>query len=543
MVAGSISIDASDIQIGAVELKDGASDNRASISAAGALKVDGSAVTQPVTATDLDIRDLTSATDSVMVDFPNGAVDSFGHIVTGSVNNQIDIQFYRTDGSVADIISETNANGGTATATNGMATFSATTAASSRAKGVTNESTTYTAGAEVYAIFTAGFTGTGAGTSYQRIGLYDDYTNGFFIGKEANSFGVTILKGGSPVTTPQASFSEDTLQGGATSKFTRAGVPEAINLALLNVFRIHFGWVGSAPVEFEVLSPDGDWVAFHKIKQPNLSALPSINTADLPFTCDVNSGNSGNALTIITNCWAAGTTQALIQLNGARTLLDTDYAQLTRSVITGETTAGGGAYVNVKVNPSGAVSADVTGTVTANLSATDNAVLDNIDTNTDSGAVVGGGTEATAQRVTIANDSTGVLSVDDNAGSLTVDQSTHDNLNLNANLQVANTDVSASNPVRTKPVVLPLSTNVSSTLTLTSATTAYQITEPTSDFLVTYCNASDTDMYWGFATLTSGGIKLASGGGTVTMLCAANSSPFFYCGSAGKVLNYTTTVI
>ena len=34
-------------------------------------------------------------------------------------------------------------------------------------------------------------------------------------------------------------------------------------------------------------------------------------------------------------------------------------------------------------------------------------------------STTGGGTEATAQRVTIANDSTGVLSVDDNAGSLT----------------------------------------------------------------------------------------------------------------------------
>lgn len=36
-------------------------------------------------------------------------------------------------------------------------------------------------------------------------------------------------------------------------------------------------------------------------------------------------------------------------------------------------------------------------------------------------STTGGGTEATAQRVTIANDSTGVLSVDDNGGSLTVD--------------------------------------------------------------------------------------------------------------------------
>lgn len=36
-------------------------------------------------------------------------------------------------------------------------------------------------------------------------------------------------------------------------------------------------------------------------------------------------------------------------------------------------------------------------------------------------STTGGGTEATAHRVTIANDSTGVLSVDDNGGSLTVD--------------------------------------------------------------------------------------------------------------------------
>lgn len=36
-------------------------------------------------------------------------------------------------------------------------------------------------------------------------------------------------------------------------------------------------------------------------------------------------------------------------------------------------------------------------------------------------AVVGGGAEATALRVTIANDSTGVLSIDDNGGSITVD--------------------------------------------------------------------------------------------------------------------------
>ena len=38
-------------------------------------------------------------------------------------------------------------------------------------------------------------------------------------------------------------------------------------------------------------------------------------------------------------------------------------------------------------------------------------------------SVVGGGTEATALRVTVASDSTGVLSIDDNGGSITVDGS------------------------------------------------------------------------------------------------------------------------
>jgi hypothetical protein len=313
-------------------------------------------------------------TQGVDVQFGAGTIDSFGHLITGTINNQVDIQFYRD--TVANLTTVTTANGGTATATGGMATFSATTTASSQAKGVSPTTTTYTAGGEIYAIFTAGWTGTGAGTSYQRIGIYNT-NDGFYISKEANTFGVTVRKGG--VDTFVSTFSEDQLTGAVDSFFTRAGTPEAVNLTKLNVWRIRFGWVGSAPINFEVLSPDGQWVTFHKIKQPNNASLPHIETADLPVTCDVFSGNSGNALTIITNCWAAGTTQALGKIDA--TITADNFAALTRSVITGETTAGGGGFVNVKVDPSGAV--NVSGTVTANLGAVDNAVLDQIELNQD----------------------------------------------------------------------------------------------------------------------------------------------------------------
>jgi hypothetical protein len=73
-------------------------------------------------------------------------------------------------------------------------------------------------------------------------------------------------------------------------------------------------------------------------------------------------------------------------------------------------------------------SSEQSGTWTVDLGATDNAVLDaiaaslvDIELNTDYGLVVGGGAEATALRVTIANDSTGLLSIDDGGGSITVD--------------------------------------------------------------------------------------------------------------------------
>jgi hypothetical protein len=93
------------------------------------------------------------------------------------------------------------------------------------------------------------------------------------------------------------------------------------------------------------------------------------------------------------------------------------------------------------------------GTVTANLGATDNAVLDQIELNQDAQtallttidadtsnlSVVGGGAEATALRVTIANNSTGVLSVDDNGGALTVDGAVTVTTATAANLKVAAT--------------------------------------------------------------------------------------------------------
>lgn len=83
---------------------------------------------------------------------------------------------------------------------------------------------------------------------------------------------------------------------------------------------------------------------------------------------------------------------------------------------------GGGGQSWVSVNASG-IPVPIQLTVDGKIpvEATDNAVLDQIELNTDYGTVVGGGTETGALRVTVANNSTGVLSVDDNGSTLSVD--------------------------------------------------------------------------------------------------------------------------
>ena len=85
-----------------------------------------------------------------------------------------------------------------------------------------------------------------------------------------------------------------------------------------------------------------------------------------------------------------------------------------------------GDYTQLRVTDKGALWVAVDGSVAVTIGATVN-----VDIQDSWAGLTGGGTEAGALRVTIANDSTGVLSVDDNGGSLTVDANDLDIRNLN----------------------------------------------------------------------------------------------------------------
>jgi hypothetical protein len=105
-------------------------------------------------------------------------------------------------------------------------------------------------------------------------------------------------------------------------------------------------------------------------------------------------------------------TNTITETNSAAILADTANMDTNLGTIAGAVT---GTEMQVDIV------ADGVGLATAANQTTANGSLADIETNTDFGAVTGGGVEATALRVTLANDSTGVISIDDGGNTITVD--------------------------------------------------------------------------------------------------------------------------
>jgi hypothetical protein len=327
-----------------------------------AAQTDGSQKTQLVDKNGLNLTTtLIGSKDAIDVNIESStSQDVFGTDIASTRYNQIEINFESAPG--ATYITNTASGGGGVTYSNGHALYETGTAVTAESKGVSVKTIEYRPGAEVYSLFTAAFTLPTSVDSYQRIGIYDS-TNGFFIGYNGTSFGLTLRNNSIDTFVNRSSWNGDLLTGAAGSAFTRNNSPEAINLQYSNLFRIRFGWLGSASIFFDVMSPDGVWVNFHTVKQPNTSLNPSLTNPNLPMTVDVSKTSSdATNLIIYTACWAGGATSSYTKITD--TISDTTLASITRSVITGVTTGGGGGYVNVKVNPSGALVADVTGSVT-----------------------------------------------------------------------------------------------------------------------------------------------------------------------------------
>jgi len=166
-------------------------------------------------------------------------------------------------------------------------TTGTTTGSSAEFKGKRN--LRYVAGRDAEIMFTGIYTA-GTGDSQIRVGLFDD-DNGFAIGTLGADFGAFRKVGGVWVDEiTQANFNLDKLDGSGPSEFF-------LDKTKMNIFRITYGYLGIAPIFYQVYSgKEKSWVTFHVIDLTNSQTTTHVENPYLPPNVFVDNGTTTDDL-------------------------------------------------------------------------------------------------------------------------------------------------------------------------------------------------------------------------------------------------------
>lgn len=246
-------------------------------------------------------------------------------------------------------------------------------------------------------------------------------------GGGASNVTVDYIKGyvdaGNSSTTPLA----------ANGVFTGTAI-DVTNFAVINVNV--YSDVASATNGVTVqFSPDGtNWDHSHSTTYSSANGVGYIFNVEYKYARVVytNDGSAQSVFRLQTILKPTRVQSSLLRLNQNPT--DYYFAELTKSVIQGKTTAGGSSYVDVKVTPSGSLTValgDITGVVGQNTMANSLPVTiasnqSAVPVSDNGGSITVDGTVAATQSgawTVTANAGTGTFVVGDGGGSLTVDGS------------------------------------------------------------------------------------------------------------------------
>lgn len=204
----------------------------------------------------------------------------FGDVMTGTRVPSILAQFQYPleSGEAAPDIS----NGGTIGYDESRLVLSTSTNTAGTAAIESVNTLQYRPGNESYMFFTAAFVNGGSDPDhYMYAGIYDydgGNGNGFYIGYNGEDFVCGRRRDGVDTQVPidvSATFS-------------------GFDPTLGNVYRITYGYLGYAPIRYEVQDPEGDWIEMHKVKYPNTSIETHIVNVYLPLRGEV--GNTGSSV-------------------------------------------------------------------------------------------------------------------------------------------------------------------------------------------------------------------------------------------------------
>lgn len=216
-------------------------------------------------------------------------ISTFGEGIVGErVSDVLELFQYNIN---TQTLTATVANGGTVTQADSMAVLTSSTATNGAANLKSKHVVRYRAGHEVYSIFTSLWANGGVAGAKQYIGLFTN-TDGFFLGYNGTDFVVGRRKDSSDTVV-------STFNGSA--EFTNRFDPTK-----LNIFSITFGWLGTAPVNFYWMNPEGKMILIHQMKLPNTLTGPSTTNPVLPMSADITKTSGATSIVMKSGSWHGG---------------------------------------------------------------------------------------------------------------------------------------------------------------------------------------------------------------------------------------------
>lgn len=283
-------------------------------------------------------------------------LDFFGNQSVSIRTNQIEVPLDDTNWTT--FIDVTNVSTGNATQANGQVTLTTGTNANGRYAILSKDYVKYRPNSEIGWGFTWNFPVASTATSVIRIGVTDNvntWDNSVYFGHENGVFSLIYRRSNSTIFSVAPAAWLDKCDGSAESDYVDFnGNPVILDITKDQLARIRAGLFGHAGFVVELLAPNQTWVKIYEFGNINTSNVPVFANFDLKIGAEVKKISGGSSVyTLSSACWAGWTGSVLTRMDAP--ISDRTLAQVTRTVIEGKSSSGGGTYIPVKVNPSGSL--------------------------------------------------------------------------------------------------------------------------------------------------------------------------------------------
>lgn len=300
-----------------------------------------------------------------IVSFLRTPLDFFGNTSISNRTNQIEVPL--DDANYSNYVDTINVSTGSISQANGQVTLTTGTNANGRYAIVSKDFVRYRPGTEIGWGFTWSFPTPSISGVTLRIGATDDATNwlnGVFFQHQDGTFSLVYKRSGTIIFSAPTSSWVDPCNGGSGSNYKDfSGVPQVIDITKDQLARIRAGLFGHAGFIVEILAPNQTWVKIYEYGNINTADVSIFATFDLKVAAEVKKVAAGSGVYLLRSaCWAGWTGSALTRMS--EPITDRTLTQVTRTVIEGKSSSGGGTYIPVKVNPSGSLEisiGDITG--------------------------------------------------------------------------------------------------------------------------------------------------------------------------------------